>query len=137
MNLKRRARFVIGRKLQQGNELSHGEAGLTDDCTQRAAAEIAGMNRNRHLAGGIDRMNEAAVSPRCAGDNKARAPKSADNLVGSQRRKPFVHAASVTVTSRMRGGSPEGIGSPRAAQSASTRRIASSAIASASLSSLP
>jgi hypothetical protein len=47
---------------EQGDEFGHGQAGLADDATQRSVLEVGAVQRNGDLAGGIARMDKAAVA---------------------------------------------------------------------------
>src|SRR5947209_13002783 len=111
------------RPLKQRDEFGDAQARLADDAAQGSALDVAtAMQRHGDLAGRVGRMDEAAVTTGRSRHEKACPLEGADDFSGPERREPLVHEASVTLTSRMRGGSPAGTGSPRAAQSSSTRR---------------
>ena len=81
--------------------------------------------------------SESTVASGSARNDETSSFKSADDFSRPERWQPLIHAARVIVTWRMRGGSPSGIASPRAAQSSRTSRMVSSAMWSASRSSRP
>jgi hypothetical protein len=68
--------------LQQVDKFCDRKTGLADDCTQRAALEIAAMDWNRHIASRIGSMDQTTMAARGSRHSKAHAPTRSDNVLG-------------------------------------------------------